>query len=75
MIIVNDDSRVFIKLEASLTADARVVIYDSRMFIVPLVADLQSIIKIISIIKQVASFKSSLLLKNDLQNTQTLQLN
>ncbi len=34
MIIVNDDSRVINKLEASLTDDARVVIYDRRMFIV-----------------------------------------
>ncbi len=36
MTIVNDDSRVVNKLEASLTddADARVVIYDRHMFIV-----------------------------------------
>ncbi len=32
--IVNDDSRVVNKLEASLTDDARVVIYDRHMFIV-----------------------------------------
>jgi hypothetical protein len=32
--IVNDDSRVINKLEASLTDDARVVIYDHHMFIV-----------------------------------------
>ncbi len=34
MMIVNDDSRVVNKLEASLTDDARVVIYDHHMFIV-----------------------------------------
>ncbi len=34
MTIVNDDSRVAIKLEASLTDDARVIIYDCHMFIV-----------------------------------------
>ncbi len=33
MMIVNDDSRVVNKLEATLT-DARVVIYDRHMFIV-----------------------------------------
>ena len=32
--IVNDDSRVVNKLEASLTDNARVVIYDHHMFIV-----------------------------------------
>jgi hypothetical protein len=32
MTIVNDDSRVIKKLEASLTDDARVVIYDRHMF-------------------------------------------
>ncbi len=32
--IVNDDSRVINKLEASLTDNARVVIYDRHMFIV-----------------------------------------
>jgi hypothetical protein len=32
--IVNDVSRVVNKLEASLTDDARVLIYDRRMFIV-----------------------------------------
>jgi hypothetical protein len=31
--IVNDDSRVNNKLEASLTDDARVVIYNGHMFI------------------------------------------
>jgi len=34
MTIVNDDSRVINKLEASLTDDARVVIYDRHMFVV-----------------------------------------
>jgi hypothetical protein len=34
MMITNDDSRVINKLEASLTDDARVVIYDHYMFIV-----------------------------------------
>jgi hypothetical protein len=32
--IVNDDSKVVNKLEASLTDDARVIIYDRHMFIV-----------------------------------------
>ncbi len=32
MTIVNDDSRVVNKLEASLTDDIRVVIYDRHMF-------------------------------------------
>ncbi len=32
--IINDDSRIVNKLEASLTDDARVVIYDRNMFIV-----------------------------------------
>ncbi len=34
MMIVNDDSRVINKLEASLTDNARVVIYACHMFIV-----------------------------------------
>ncbi len=34
MIIINDDSRVVNKLEASLTDDARVIIYHLHMFIV-----------------------------------------
>ncbi len=34
MTIVNDDSKVINRLEASLTDDARVVIYDRHMFIV-----------------------------------------
>ncbi len=32
MTIVNDDSRVINKLEASLTVNARVIIYDHHMF-------------------------------------------
>jgi hypothetical protein len=34
MTIINDDSRVVNKLEASLTDDARVIIYDCHKFIV-----------------------------------------
>jgi hypothetical protein len=34
MTIVNDDARVISKLEASLTDDARVVIYDRHRFII-----------------------------------------
>ncbi len=34
MTIINDNSRVVNKLEASLTDDTRVVIYDRHMFIV-----------------------------------------
>jgi hypothetical protein len=34
MMIVNDDSRVVNKLEASLTDDSTVVIYDCHIFIV-----------------------------------------
>ncbi len=34
MTIINDDSRVVNMLEASLTDDARVVLYDRHMFIV-----------------------------------------
>jgi hypothetical protein len=34
MMIINDDARVVNKLEASLTDDARVIIYDRHMFIV-----------------------------------------
>jgi hypothetical protein len=34
MMIVNDDARIVNKLDASLTGDARVVIYDHHMFIV-----------------------------------------
>jgi len=33
MTIVNDNSRVVNKLEASLTEDARVIIYDHHIFI------------------------------------------
>jgi hypothetical protein len=34
MTIINEDSRIITKLETSLTDDARVIIYDSQMFIV-----------------------------------------
>jgi hypothetical protein len=34
MTIVNDDSRDINKFEASLTDDARVILYDQHMFIV-----------------------------------------
>ncbi len=34
MTIVNDDTRIVNKLDASLTDDSRVVIYDRHMFIV-----------------------------------------
>jgi hypothetical protein len=34
MTILNDDSRAVNKLEASLTGDARVIIYDRQLFIV-----------------------------------------
>ncbi len=33
VMIVNDNSRVINKLEASLTDDARVIIYDCHMFL------------------------------------------
>ncbi len=34
VMIINDGSKVIIKLETSLTEDARVIIYDCHMFIV-----------------------------------------
>ncbi len=34
MMIINDDSSIIIKPEASLTDDARVIIYDCHVFIV-----------------------------------------
>jgi hypothetical protein len=34
MTIVNDDARIVNKLDASLTDDSRVIIYDCHMFIV-----------------------------------------
>ncbi len=40
MMIVNDDTRVINKLEASLTDDTRVVIYDRHMFIVQATGDI-----------------------------------
>ncbi len=44
MTIVNDDSRVVNKLEASLTDDARVVISDCHMFIVQATGEFRSLI-------------------------------
>ncbi len=41
MTIVNDDSGVVNKLEASLTDDARVVIYERHMFIVQATGNFQ----------------------------------
>jgi hypothetical protein len=41
MKIVNDDSRVINKLEASLTDDTRVIIYDRHMFIVQATANIR----------------------------------
>ena len=54
MTIVNDDSRVVNELDASLTDDARVVIYDRYMFIV------QAIMGRILIAKGVSKGKKSL---------------
>ena len=42
--IKNDDSRAVNKLEASLTDDARVVIYDRQMFIVQAIGSLDSLL-------------------------------
>ena len=39
MMIVTDDFRVINKLEASVTDDARVIIYDYHMFIVQATGD------------------------------------
>ncbi len=39
MTVINDDSRVVSKLEASLTDDARVIIYNHHMFIVQATVD------------------------------------
>ncbi len=39
MTIINDDSRVVNKLEASITDDAIVIIYDHHMFIVQAIGD------------------------------------
>ncbi len=41
MTIVNDDSRVINKLEASLTDDTRVIIYDCHIFIVQAIGFIQ----------------------------------
>ncbi len=42
MTIVNDDSRVINKLEASITDDNRVVFYDHHMFIVQATGNFKS---------------------------------
>jgi hypothetical protein len=42
MTIINDDSRVVNKLEASFTDDARVIIYDRHMFIVQATGQLKT---------------------------------
>jgi hypothetical protein len=41
--IINDDSRVINKLEASLTDDSRVIVYDHHMFIVQATAKVGTI--------------------------------
>ncbi len=41
MTIINEDSRVISKLEASLTDNARVVIYDRQMLIVQAIGQLE----------------------------------
>jgi hypothetical protein len=45
MKIVNDDARVVNKLEAALTDDARVVIYDHHMFIVQATGRVKAILE------------------------------
>ncbi len=47
MTIVNDDSRIINKLEASLTDDARVVIYNRHMFIVQAIDILLTVLAIL----------------------------
>ncbi len=44
MTIVNDDARIVNKLDASLTDNARVVIYDRHMFIVQ-ATDINSLVQ------------------------------
>ncbi len=46
MMIVNDDSSVANKLEASLPEDAKVIIYDCHMFIVQATAQTLQLCKI-----------------------------
>jgi hypothetical protein len=57
--IINDDSRVINKLEASLTDDARVVIYDHHMFIV-----------LATGFTIIAKFKSSIFVRSNIKPTQ-----
>ncbi len=54
MMIVNDDSRVVNKLEASLIDDARVVIYDHHIFIVQATGETNSKKKFSRIFSDVA---------------------
>ncbi len=49
MTIINDDPRVVNKLEASLTDDARVIIYDSHMFIVQVIAPILNFVQPIGV--------------------------
>jgi hypothetical protein len=50
MTIINDDSTVVIKLEASLTDDVRVVIYDRHMFIVQAIGFIKHFFAIFSLL-------------------------
>jgi hypothetical protein len=53
MMIVNDNSRVVNKLEASLTDNTRVVIYDHHMFIVQATAWLYFICKLLALLANI----------------------
>jgi hypothetical protein len=61
MTIVNDDSRVINKLEASLTDRARVIIYDCHMFIVQATSGLVILLTNIRLPKKLARDKHSIL--------------
>jgi hypothetical protein len=50
--IVNDDSSIVSKCEASLTDDARVIIYDRKMFIVE-ATDLKKWMDILTLLKSI----------------------
>jgi hypothetical protein len=54
MTIVNDNSTVITKLETSLTDDARVIIYDHRMFIVQATVLLRLIVILVATAKILA---------------------
>ncbi len=62
MTIVNDDSRVVNKLEASLSDNARVVIYNHHMFIVQATA--RSVV--IFLLTNIVSYQFSKVLKSHL---------